>query len=157
MLEKRLLDESEAHKKIMAREISMWKERYIKARNENLRMKDSRNSMLFEMSISEEMWSFIKSYYSSLLGHSFDSWVMVWWLDIDRSPSFLYTFLVLRPTGRFRLTQLVLSALESKDASVKESGFCWCWGEVCHLIGTFIWTCLFRHNYWWDLYFDKIQ
>jgi hypothetical protein len=55
MLEKRLLDESESHKKAMAREISMWKERYIKARNENLRMKDSRNSMLFEMSISEEM------------------------------------------------------------------------------------------------------
>jgi hypothetical protein len=55
MLEKRLLDEREAHKKAMAREISAWKERYIKARNENIRMKDSRSSMLFEMSISGEV------------------------------------------------------------------------------------------------------
>ncbi len=33
MLEKRLMDETETHKKKMAKEISVWKERYIKARN----------------------------------------------------------------------------------------------------------------------------
>jgi hypothetical protein len=55
MLEKRLMDETETHKKLMAKEISMWKDRYVKARNENLRLKDSRSQMLFEMSISQEM------------------------------------------------------------------------------------------------------
>lgn len=42
------------HKKQLAKEISVWKERYIKARNENLRMKDSRGHMLLEMSISRD-------------------------------------------------------------------------------------------------------
>lgn len=52
MLEKRLADEGESHRKTMAREISAWKERYIKARNENIRLKDIRESSLFEMSLS---------------------------------------------------------------------------------------------------------
>ena len=41
MLEKKLADEEAMHRKAMAREVAVWKERYIKARNENLRMKDS--------------------------------------------------------------------------------------------------------------------
>jgi hypothetical protein len=53
MLEKRLADESEIHRKQMAKEISHWKERYIRVRNENLRLKDSnRGSFLLEMSMS---------------------------------------------------------------------------------------------------------
>jgi hypothetical protein len=35
MLEKRLMDETQTHKKMLAREISVWKERYMKAKNEN--------------------------------------------------------------------------------------------------------------------------
>jgi len=33
MLEKRLADEESMHRKQMAKEIAIWKERYIKARN----------------------------------------------------------------------------------------------------------------------------
>jgi len=33
MLERRLMDEENTHKKIMAREVSIWRDRYIKARN----------------------------------------------------------------------------------------------------------------------------
>ena len=54
MLEKKLADEEAMHRKAMAREVAVWKERYIKARNENLRMKDSRGQMLLEMSISRD-------------------------------------------------------------------------------------------------------
>ena len=49
-----MADETELHRKQMAKEISVWKERYIKARNENLRLKDSRGQQLLEMSISRE-------------------------------------------------------------------------------------------------------
>ena len=54
MLEKKLADESEIHRKQMAREIASWKERYVRARNENMRMKDSRGQMLLDMSISRD-------------------------------------------------------------------------------------------------------
>ena len=46
MLEKRLADESEIHRKQMAKEIASWKDRYIRARNEYLRLKDSRGFTL---------------------------------------------------------------------------------------------------------------
>jgi hypothetical protein len=55
MLEKRLADEGEIHRKTMAREVAVWKERYIKTRNELLRAKDSRDrSLLLDMSISRD-------------------------------------------------------------------------------------------------------
>ena len=47
-----MADEESLHRKQMAKEIGAWKERYIKARNENLRLKDKRNSVLFDMSNS---------------------------------------------------------------------------------------------------------
>lgn len=48
------MDETELHRKQMAKEIASWKERYVRVRNENLRMKDARGQALFDISISRE-------------------------------------------------------------------------------------------------------